>query len=613
MKKQRFMNFILRVAPKSIQGTLMIAFTLVSVASMFFVSIMLYQNSEYNSRKLATESSQEMLSQATEEFESYLKSMRLLSDTMYYSVLKERDIAKENGEDSMSLLYASNKDNLVSVALFSKDGNLISASPSAVQKINSNVSKQGWFKAAMRQPENLHFSNPHVQRIFDDSSYRTRWVISLSRSVLLMENGVPKRGVLLVDMNYSTVDQIMTELNGRNTRQYVYLSDDRGNLIFHPEQMQISSGITGENSKYEAFLDDGIHKTTYNGEKRIVIVNTISYTGWKMISVIPTGSLNFNMDRNREFLAFIVLLTILMILILNQMVTIRVTKPLRTLADSIRDNGVIEALHGEAADVFATKVYIGGPKEVRYLGETVQELIEQISNLMQEIVIEQEEKRRSELDALQSQVNPHFLYNTLDSIVWMIEGRRNKDAIFMIKQLASLFRISLSKGQTIIKVRDEIQHAENYCNIQRIRFKDSFKIKFDISEEIQDCCTVKLIVQPIIENAINYGVKEMDEDGEIIVHGYKKDSDIYIDISDNGFGMTEDTLQNIFTETGHVHAKGSGVGLINVQSRISLMFGEDYGLIVKSEPDEGTVVTIHIPYTVYDECSRKKLEGGNSL
>ena len=122
-----------------------------------------------------------------------------------------------------------------------------------------------------------------------------------------------------------------------------------------------------------------------------------------------------------------------------------------------------------------------------------------------------------------------------------------------------------------------------------------------------------MIVQPIIENAINYGVKEMDEDGEIIVHGYKKDSDIYIDISDNGFGMTEDTLQNIFTETGHVHAKGSGVGLINVQSRISLMFGEDYGLIVKSEPDEGTVVTIHIPYIVYDECSRKKLEGGNSL
>lgn len=607
------MNFIRRIAPKSIQGTLMMAFTLVSVASMFFVSITLYQNSEYNSRKLATESSQEMLSQATEEFESYLKSMRLLSDTMYYSVLKETDLTRENGEDSMSLLYAANKDNLVSVALFSKDGKLISASPSAVQKENSNVQDQEWFKSAMRQPENLHFSNPHVQRIFDDSAYRTRWVISLSRSVLLMENGVPKRGVLLVDMNYSSVDQIMTELNGRNTRQYVYLSDDSGNLIYHPEQMQISSGIADENSKYEASLDDGVHRTVYNGETRIVIVNTVSYTGWKMISVVPTSSLNFNMVRNREFLAFIVLITILMILILNRMVTLRVTKPLRTLADSIRDNGVIENLHGEATDVFTTNVYIGGPKEVRYLGTTVQELIEQISNLMQEIVVEQEEKRRSELDALQSQVNPHFLYNTLDSIVWMIEGRRNKEAIFMIKQLASLFRISLSKGRTIIEIRDEIQHAENYCNIQRIRFKDSFKIKFDIPEDIMECCTVKLIVQPIIENAINYGVKEMDEDGEITVRGYRKDDDIYIDISDNGFGMTEEAVSNIFTDTEHVHAKGSGVGLINVQSRLSLIFGDKYGLIVKSEPDEGTTVSIHIPYILYNEESRKRLEGGNTL
>jgi two-component system sensor histidine kinase YesM len=183
----------------------------------------------------------------------------------------------------------------------------------------------------------------------------------------------------------------------------------------------------------------------------------------------------------------------------------------------------------------------------------------------------------------------------------------------MIKQLASLFRISLSKGRTIIEIRDEIQHAENYCNIQRIRFKDSFKIKFDIPEDIMECCTVKLIVQPIIENAINYGVKEMDEDGEITVRGYRKDDDIYIDISDNGFGMTEEAVSNIFTDTEHVHAKGSGVGLINVQSRLSLIFGDKYGLIVKSEPDEGTTVSIHIPYILYNEESRKRLEGGNTL
>ena len=113
---------------------------------------------------------------------------------------------------------------------------------------------------------------------------------------------------------------------------------------------------------------------------------------------------------------------------------------------------------------------------------------------------------KSELDALQSQINPHFLYNTLDSITWMIEGGRNDEASYMITQLARFFRISLSGGRTIISVRDEVQHARSYMNIQKIRYKDTFSVAFDVAPEAESCCVVKLILQPLLENAINYGV-----------------------------------------------------------------------------------------------------------
>ena len=232
---------------------------------------------------------------------------------------------------------------------------------------------------------------------------------------------------------------------------------------------------------------------------------------------------------------------------------------------------------------------------------------------MQEIIREQTERRKSEMDALQSQINPHFLYNTLESITWMVEAKKNLDAVFMISELAKLLRISLSKGRTVIRISDEIQHSRSYMNIQKVRYKERFQIEFDIDEEINEYCTVKLIVQPILENAIYYGVGNMDEDdgGKITIRGEKKGDDIYISVEDNGMGMNEDIVENILKDNNKVPKHGSGVGLINVHSRIQLMFGNEYGLEVYSEPDEGTRIVIHIPAIPYTEENREQLETQN--
>jgi two-component system sensor histidine kinase YesM len=566
------------------------------------MGIALYQRFAVRSEKMLTESTQLTLDQTVINLEDYLRSMRRMSDAIYYNVIKDQDISKETPVYQMNLLYEAHKDYLISLALYSDKGELICASPVGVEKPDVDVTDQTWFQSALQKPENLHFSLPHVQNIFvDDPTFRYYWVISLSRNVELNRGGVPGQGVLLVDMNYAVIEQMMEGVNDNPSEQYVYLCDRNGNIIYHPMLMQISAGLYRENNAYAAAYDDGSHKEVFQGQTRIVTVETMSYTGWKLVSVIPTSNSYLGMKDTRYFAVMVLSITLLAMLILNRLVARRVTRPIVKLNDSIREI--------EMGNV-KPSIYIGGPSEIEHLGRTLRDSYNQINVLMKEMVASQEEKRKSELDALQSQINPHFLYNTLDSIVWMIEGEKYNEAVFMITQLASLFRVSLSSGKTIIPIEDEIRHASNYMNIQKVRFKDAFSIDFDIDDEIKSFCTVKLIVQPILENAVYYGVKDM-EDGEILVKGFMgEDGDIYITVKDNGFGMSSEEVEGLLTDDTRVRKKGSGVGLINVQRRIQLRFGEEYGLKIDSEPDEGTTVTIHLPAIEYTEENRKALESG---
>ena len=588
--------------PRSIQVTVAVSFTVVALVCMLAMGVALYQRFSVRSEKMLTDGAEQTLDQAVIALEDYLRSMRRMSDAIYYNVIKDQDISKETPIEQMNLLYEAHKDYLITLALYTEEGGLVCASPVGVEKQDVDVTGQSWFKTALNKPENLHFSLPHVQNIFvDDPTFRYYWVISLSRAVELGGRGVPGQGVLLVDMNYAVIEQMMEDVNDNPSQQYVYLCDNTGNIIYHPMLMQISAGLLKENSAIAAGYDDGSHKETFGADERIVTVKTMSYTGWKLVSVIPTSNSYIGMKDSRYFAIMVVSITLLAMLILNRLVARRVTMPIVRLNNSIREI--------EMGKVNPS-VYIGGPLEIEHLGRTLRASYEEIDRLMKDMVASQEEKRKSELDALQSQINPHFLYNTLDSIVWMIEGEKYDDAVFMITQLASLFRVSLSSGKTIIPIEDEMRHASNYMNIQKVRFKDAFTIEFDIDEAIKNCCTVKLIVQPILENAVYYGVKDM-EDGEIRVRGYMgDDGDIYITVSDNGFGMSSEELEFLLTDDTRVRKKGSGVGLINVQSRIQLRFGMKYGLKIESEPDEGTQVTIHLPAIPYTEENRKMLENG---
>lgn len=585
-----------------IQSTIMLSFSVISISIMLILGIVMYIRFSNSSRDETIQSAQKLMEQTGENLEEYLVSMRQISDTVYYNVIKENDFSEQENEiqQGMNLLYEADSDNIQSIAIYNNYGRLMAAEPVASQKEALDVTQQGWYTRAMDEMENMHFSTPHIQNLFDDGTFRYYWVISLSRVVELTDGGDSRLGVLLVDMDFSNISRMMNQINTLNRGQYYYLCDSSGNIIYHPRQVQISEGNSGENSERAARYKDGVYDERFDGENRKVIVNTISYTGWKLIGVIPYSTFTSGMVNMRYFIMMLMLLMAMMLVIVNRVISVRISSPIMKLNQSVTE---YEA--GEKPEI-----YIGGSQEIRHLGISIQKSYEQIDDLMKEIVLEQNERRKSELDALQSQINPHFLYNALESITWMVEGERNDEAVFMISQLAKLFRISLSRGRTVIAVKDELQHAQSYMNIQKVRYKNTFSVVFDVDQELYSCCTVKLILQPLLENAINYGVSSMDDCGEIRVTGRKEDGNIILAVSDNGLGIAEEDVDLLVTDSSRVHKHGSGVGLVNVNNRIQILFGKEYGLKIESEPDEGTTVMICMPAVPYTDENRKILEKG---
>ncbi len=579
----------------SIQLLISASFTIIACIGMIAMGSMLFRRFENTTKELIIENNKQLVDQASLNMDTYIRKMMQISDTMYYSVIKNTDLSEDSLDSDMSLLYEANKDSLVSIACFTEKGEIIAATPISNIKTNQDVVNQEWFIKANNKIENVHFSIPHVQNLFQDTDARYYWVTSLSRAVELTEGGNTSRGVLLVDMNFSGIEKIFTKINDKS-QGYMYLIDSEGEIIYHPRQKLIYSKLESENNIVAAGYEDGSYEEEFEGNDRIVIVKTIGYTGWRIVSVTPNEEFAVNLNQLRLFVVIVITCMAFLLVFANMFVSHKIADPIKRLEESVKDleNGNLEL-----------DIYIGGSHEIKHLGNTIMSVVKQLKKLMDDIVVEQEEKRKTELDALQSQINPHFLYNTLDSVIWMVESERYEEATSMVTSLANLFRISLSKGKNIISIEDEFKHAKNYLNIQKVRYKNKFEVEVDIDPNILDCATIKLIIQPLIENAIYYGVECLMDEGEIYIKGYEKDGDVYIEVTDNGVGIPKETIPLLLTDDTRVRKRGSGIGLKNVHQRIQLYFGEEYGIEIESELDEGTTIRIHIPKIKYCDIEEK--------
>ncbi|MBO4903908.1 MAG: sensor histidine kinase [Lachnospiraceae bacterium] len=237
--------------------------------------------------------------------------------------------------------------------------------------------------------------------------------------------------------------------------------------------------------------------------------------------------------------------------------------------------------------------------EVGTLATSMNQMIIKINELLQQITKEQIRIKETELELLQSQINPHFLYNTLDTIIWLAEGGDERRVVEMVKSLSAFFRTSLSRGKDMITIREETIHARSYLEIQQFRYQDILEYEIDIAEDLNEYTIPKITIQPLIENALYHGIKNKRGGGKIVVSSRREGDDFIISVSDNGIGMTEERLQEVMSGLNGERPSDNAIyGLYNVNERIKLKFGDKYGITLHSVYGEGSTCDILLPARV---------------
>jgi two-component system sensor histidine kinase YesM len=565
---------------RSIQFIITVSFALTTIAAIIFIGVTLFSKYAKTSEKNVDLNSRQIIEQVNMNLEYYQINMMKLATLLDSNIRKNPELPNSRLQEQMDVIMDS-RDDIVSAAIFSRSGELVMGTPFSKLKEGVNIKEQEWYKQSTSGSERISFSSPHVQNLYP---YKHNWVVSISQPVSFYYKGELTEGILLVDMNFSGIDQLSQKVSlGR--RGYIYITDSEGNLIYHPQQQLIYTGLKAEDNNEVSKRDYGSFTQNFNGEKRIITVKTASYTGWKLVGVSYMDEVTAIKKDMTRFSGAILVFVIIFVISVIIFISAKVTQPIKRL-----DRYMKKVEEGD----FDIEVHISGDAEVVHLSKTFNLMVARIRQLMNQIVIEQESKRKSELNALQAQINPHFLYNTLDSIVWMAENGKSQDVITMVTSLARLFRISISRGKNIIGVREELEHARNYLVIQKIRYKNKFKYNIEAEEQALECKTIKLILQPIIENAIYHGIEYMVDEGYINISAKIIGNKLLYEINDNGLGMNEETITKILSYESK-NKGGSGVGVKNVHERIQLSFGKEYGIEIESELEVGTKVKIWLP------------------
>ena len=516
----------------------------------------------------ARTSSAQAVTQVSNTVASYLEDMDQAMDSVTQAL--GQNAARR---DSMLEAFLNFRPDVVAVTSYDGAGNLLDCwAQGRDPKENIAVNLSFDYDQARRTADSF-MTAPHVETIFD--RYYP-WVVTMTAR--LDEGG--EAAWVSLDLSFSSLSSYINNV-GIGTRGYCFLLDAGGNIIYHPQQQLIYSGLKSEDTAALAALEDGV----YDNGTVITCVNSVEDSGWRVVGVSYVDEL---VDRNMaEMMQLSALLGALVLggaVLTSWLLSRLLGRPLRGLA------AAMESFEKDA-DHF-TYHPVGGTREVQELSASFSHMVGRIQQLMVTVRQEEVNLRKTELKALQAQINPHFLYNTLDSIAWMCEQGQNADAVRMVHALARLFRISISKGHELIPIAREIEHAESYLQIQKYRYKNRFTYHFEVDPGCLDYLCNKITLQPIIENAINHGLDLMVEEGHITVQVCPDGQDILFRVRDDGVGMTPEQVAAILNKGP---SDRTGIGIKNVNDRLKIYFGKQYGLRIDSVPDEGTCVEIRMP------------------
>ncbi len=533
-------------------------------STFFFLS--LYVSSM---KQAAKTSSEQAVVQASNAISNYIGDMQEIM-----SLIEQK--LTENGretEQTMEMLCSVRSD-LVAIYIYNDRGELLDSHTGTHELKEHYLKDLSYISLDSYRSGVLYLSEPHVESLLQDYY---PWVVSVLQEI----TGADGRKVrVVIDIRFSKISDYVDNV-GIGQHGYCFITDSNGEIIYHPQQQLLYSGLKTESAENFDLSSDGSFET----DELIWSVRSLDNCDWKVVGVSYISEMVT--AKEMELLGNIcVMLTIIMglTMIVSFLVSRLVTKPIQRL---------IRAMQEFEKDA-AGYVYrpVEGATEIEALSQSYEHMVGKIQNLMKQVRQEEISLRKTELKALQAQINPHFLYNTLDAIGWLCEEERCRDAVEMVNALAKLFRISISKGHELITIEKEVEHAGSYLKIQNFRYKNQFSYDFQIEEECLRYYCNKITLQPIIENAIYHGLDRMVDEGHIQIRIYSEGEDVIFRVEDNGVGMSEEQCRSILhKEPGD----NSGIGIKNVNDRIKIYFGKEYGLSIESELDEGTTVIIRMP------------------
>ena len=539
----------------------------VAITLCCFLALFLNRYQEAMVQNARTTSVQ-AVSQVSTTVSNYLSDMRQAMELVEQSMAET-----DESRDELLSAFLEFRPDVVAVTSYSHDGQLLQCwSPDHEPKDNilQNLSFDLEKAQASQGP---YMSAPHVESIFE--GYYP-WVVT-------MTSRLPQDGSaawVSLDLSFSSISSYINNVS-IGQRGYCFLMDGDGNMVYHPQQQLLYSGLKSEDTAKLSQMEDG----AWANDTVIYSLTSVEVSDWRVVGVSYVDELvNRNVSEMVHLSLLIAAMVLLAALFTSWLLSRLLSRPLRSLESAMED-------FESDADHF-DYYPVGGTREVQELSCSFGHMVMRIQQLMNTVREEEVNLRKTELKALQAQINPHFLYNTLDSIAWMCEQGRNADAVKMVHALARLFRISISKGHELIPISREIEHAESYLQIQKYRYKNQFTYHFHVDPDCLHYLCNKITLQPIIENAINHGLDLLVDEGRIDVYVQQDGDDIVFRVEDNGVGMSQEQIVAILE---HGPKERTGIGIRNVNDRLQIYFGKEYGLTITSKLDVGTCVEIRMP------------------
>lgn len=543
-----------------------------------------------HAQKTAEEHSVQLIHQVSNSMDVYVETIEKmvnyiqleLQDTPFFTMESEG----ASGWDSETAYIRSVLENVANshrevagIFIATKEDLYVSTGMSRISR--DPFQNERWYREAAENPEEIQLISVVTGRnIVTNRSYSIDDVFSLAKAVQDPETG-EVLGVILLDIRH---DIIQSSINGVTIGEkgFVFVMDQEDNIVYTP----VNGIVYRVNPKWVKAMEP--MSVQIQGGSYQIRSELSPYTGWRTVGVFSMDEVMSSVNTIVYILFTCVIISLVLVVIVSFKFSRTLTNPIFKLKRLMKQ--------AESGDL-TVRFNFEHNDEIGELGQSFNHMIARIDQLIQMVYVEQENKRTAEMKSLQEQIKPHFLYNTLDTISWMARDYDAEDIVRLVDALTNMFRIGLSHGKDIITVKEEITHVSNYLYIQKIRYKDKLNYVIHVDESLYAIEVPKLILQPLVENAIYHGVKAKRGGGTITITGVPEGENLVFTVQDNGAGMLQEKVEELnrrMSERSVLDEKKS-FGLFYIRERIQLCYGKGYGVHVESTLGEGTRVTITLP------------------